>query len=297
MAQVFLISGASTGFGALIARALAKQGHIVYAGMYSHDGNTKAYEDEIRKFVDDNKVDLRTVTLDLLSQDSVDAAASHVVKTAGKIDAVIHNAGHMSYGPSESFTPQQYLQLYDVNVVGCQRLNQAVLPHMRKARSGHLIWIASSSTYGGKGPMLGPYFAAKAAQDSLAQSYAHELTPWGIETTIVSPGVFTSGTNHFQDAAKPGAQAVADEYEAGPTKGLGELTMKGTMMLPPPDADPAVVADALVELAAIPRGKKPFRMFADPAMDGAEAGAAVIDNNKVNVFRRAGLMDYLNVWL
>lgn len=297
MAQVYLISGASTGFGALIARALSKQGHTVYAGMYSHDGNTKPHEDELHQFAKDNKVDLRAVTLDLLSQDSVDSATSHVIETSGKIDAVIHNAGHMSYGPSESFTAEQYLRLYDVNVVGCQRLNQAVLPHMRKARSGHVIWIASSSTYGGKGPMLGPYFAAKAAQDSLAQSYAHELTPWGIETTIVSPGVFTSGTQHFQDAAKPGLPAVVEDYEAGPTKGLGELTMKGTMVLPPPDADPGVVADTLVELAAIPRGKKPFRMFADPAMDGAEAAAAVVDNNKVNVMRRAGLMDYLNVWL
>lgn len=297
MAQVYLISGASTGFGALIARALAKQGHTVFAGMYSHDGKTQVYEEDLKNFAQDNKVDLRGVHLDLLSQESVNTATTHVIDSCGKIDAVIHNAGHMNWGPSESFTPEQFLRMYDVNVVGCQRLNQAVLPHMRKARSGHVIWIASSSTYGGKSAMLGPYFAAKAAQDSLAQTYATELVPWGIETTIVTPGVFTSGTNHFLDAAHPGLPHVAEEYELGPTKGLAELTMEGTKVIPPSDADPSVVADTLVQLAAFPRGQKPFRMFADPGMDGAEAAAAVVDSNKVNFYRRGGWMDYLKVWL
>ena len=278
-------------------RALAKQGHIVYAGMYSHDGNTSHFTDAASQFSKENNVQLRTVELDLLSQDSVDKAVQHVLDACGKIDVVIHNAGHMNWGPAESFSPQQYLRIYDVNVVGCQRLNQAVLPHMRKVRCGHLVWIASGSTYGGKSPMIGAYFAAKAAQDSLAQTYAHELTAWGIETTILSPGVFTSGTDHFKDAMKPELTTIADEYEQGPTKGLGELTMKGTALMPPPDADPALVAEALVELSTIPRGKKPFRMFVDPAMDGAEAGAAVVDNNKVNAYRRTGLMDYLNVWV
>ena len=76
--------------------------------------------------------------------------------------------------------------------------------------------------------MLAGYFAAKAAMDSLAQSYARELHPWGIETTIVSPGVFTKGTNHFADAMQPGFPDVAKEYEDGPTKGVSEQNMTGT---------------------------------------------------------------------
>ncbi len=128
MAPTYLITGASTGFRALAARALAKQGYTVFAGMYSHNGDTRKYEDDIMKFSKDNKVDLRAVPLDLLSQDSVDAAVSHIVGAKGGIDAVVHNAGHMSWGPAESFTPQQFLRMYDINVVGCQRLNQAVLP-------------------------------------------------------------------------------------------------------------------------------------------------------------------------
>ncbi|RFU78468.1 hypothetical protein TARUN_3715 [Trichoderma arundinaceum] len=297
MSQVYLISGASTGFGALAARAIAKRGHTVFAGMYSHSGNTKQYEDDISQYAKEHKVDLRAIPLDLLSQDSVNAAVNSVVGSTGRIDAVIHNAGHMCWGPTESFSAKQLLQQYDVNVVGCQRLNQAALPHMRKARSGHLIWICSSSTYGGKSPMLGPYFAAKAAQDALAQSYAHELTRWGIETTLVSPGVFTKGTNHFADAANPEFADIAAEYEDGPTKGMSEDTMTGTASLPPPDADPSIVADTLAELSDIPRGKKPFRMFPDPVQDGSEAGAVVVDNNKVNFYRRLGMEKYLKVQL
>ncbi|KAI1259778.1 hypothetical protein F5Y18DRAFT_286694 [Xylariaceae sp. FL1019] len=297
MSQVYLITGASTGFGALSARALAREGHTVFAGMYSHDGDTTKSEEEASRFSAENNCDLRTVSLDLLSQNSVDAAVKHVLDAAGRIDVVVHNAGHMSYGPSEAFTAEVLLKLYDVNVVGCQRLNMAVLPRMRKARRGHLVWIGSSSSFGGNSPYLGPYFAAKAAQDALAQSYAHELTAWGIETTIVSPGVFTSGTNHFQDAAKPDRPDVAQEYEDGPTKGMGELTMTGTAKLPPPDADPIVVAEALVELARLPRGKKPFRMHPDPTMGGGNATAAVLDNNKYNQYLRMGMTKYLNVWL
>jgi NAD(P)-dependent dehydrogenase (short-subunit alcohol dehydrogenase family) len=296
MPQVYLITGASTGFGALAARALAKEGHIIYAGMYSYDGSTKQYEDDIAAFNDRAKTDLRPVALDLLSQDSVDACVKHILDaTNGKLDVVIHNAGHMNYGPAESFSPEQYLRLYDVNVVGPHRLNQAVLPHMRKQRSGHLIWISSSSVYGAKSPMLAGYFASKAAMDSLAQSYGRELAPWGIETTIVSPGVFTKGTNHFADGMRPAYPAVAKEYDEGPTKGLSEQTMTGTAGVVPEDADPSLVADALVEVARAPRGKKPWRAAADPVKDGNEEAAAVVDRFGSDFYRRLGLEKMLSV--
>ncbi|GAP86243.1 putative short-chain dehydrogenase reductase SDR [Rosellinia necatrix] len=297
MSQVYLITGASTGFGALSARALAKEGHIVFAGMYSHDGNTAGYEEDAATFSRDNNADLRTVPLNLLLQESVDAAVKHIIDAVGRIDVVVHNAGHMNYGPAESFTAEQCLRLYDVNVVGCQRLNMAALPHMRRARRGHVVWVGSASTYGANSPYLGPYFAAKAAQDHLAQSYAAELTAWGIETTIVSPGVLTKGTNHFADAAMPGRPDVAREYADGPTKDLGERTMTGTAALVPPDAGPEIVSDALVEIARLPRGKKPFRVFPDVTMAGAPAAAGVIDNNRVNMYRRMGILEYLTVQL
>ncbi|KAK5167535.1 uncharacterized protein LTR77_007234 [Saxophila tyrrhenica] len=298
MPQTYLITGAGTGFGALAARALASSPAkpTVFAGMYSHDSNTAPFEADLATFNTQNSTDIRPIPLDLLSQSSCNAAVSTILSTtSGRLDAVVHNAGHMNYGFAESFTAEQYLRLYDVNVVGAHRLNQAVLPHFRTQRQGHLIWIGSSSVYGGKSPMLGAYFAAKAAMDSLAQTYARELNPWGIESTIVSPGVFTKGTNHFADAMKPGLEGVAREYEDGPTKGVGEQTMEGTAGVVPEDADPVMVAEALVRLSEVPRGEKPYRINVDPGQDGSEEGARVVDRNGDEFYRRLGLEGLLKV--
>jgi NAD(P)-dependent dehydrogenase (short-subunit alcohol dehydrogenase family) len=106
---------------------------------------------------------------------------------------IVHNAGHMMFGPAEAFTPEQYIEQYDVNVLGAQRVNRAALPLLRKQGKGLLVWVGSSSTRGGTPPFLAPYFAAKAAMDALAVSYSTELALWGIETTIMVPGAFTKG--------------------------------------------------------------------------------------------------------
>ncbi len=90
MSQTYLITGASTGFRASSPHALAQKGHTVFAGMYSQNGDTKQHEDDIAKYSKDpHEVDLRPVPLDLLSQDSVDAAVNHIVSTKGRIDAVV----------------------------------------------------------------------------------------------------------------------------------------------------------------------------------------------------------------
>jgi len=282
-----------------MAKALAKNQHIVYAGMYSHDGSTAPYEKDCSSFAKQHSADLRTVGLDLTKTGSTQGAVDTILAQAGHLDTVIHNAGHMSYGPSEAFTPEQLTRLYEINVVGAHRLNLAILPHWRKARKGHLIWISSSSVAGGKSPMLGPYFAAKSAMDTLAVVQATELNPWGIETTIISPGVFTKGTNHFIDASKPGYPAIADEYEASdaPSKGIGEETMAGTAGVVPEDADPSMVADAVVDLANKPRGQKPLRMVVDTAGDGSEEGYQALDRSRDLFYKKLGLEKYLNVRL
>lgn len=89
MSQVFVITGASTGFGALAARALATTGahHVIFAGMYSHSGSTKEYEDDIATFNRSHNADIRPVALDLLDQDSCNAAIRHVLdSTGGRLD-------------------------------------------------------------------------------------------------------------------------------------------------------------------------------------------------------------------
>lgn len=186
-AHVILITGASSGFGALTARALADAGHTVYAGMRHTAGRNAPAVAEARAYAVEHEVDLRTVELDVSRQESVDAAVASVTEEAGRVDVVVHNAGHMVLGPAESFTPEQLAEIYDTNVLSTQRLNRAVLPQMREHRDGLLVWVGSTSTYGGTPPYLAPYFGAKAAMDHLAKSYAVELSRFGIDTSIVVP--------------------------------------------------------------------------------------------------------------
>jgi len=255
MNKNIIVTGASSGFGLMAAQSLARAGHTVFAGMRSTTGRNAAQMEAVKAFAADNEVDLRAIEMDVVSQSSVDAAIDSVIRTHGRIDVIVHNAGHMTFGPSEAFTPEQLAELYDVNVLSTQRVNRAALPHMRKRGGGLLMWISSSSTRGGTPPYLGPYFAAKAAMDSLAVTYASEVARWGIETSIIVPGAFTKGTNHFLHASAPADQLRAEEYAKGPTASIPDVTLKGLTALEPKDADPTEVARAIVKIIETPPGK------------------------------------------
>lgn len=293
MQQIIVVTGASSGFGALTARALADAGHIVYAGMRETAGRNAPQVAKAAEYAAQHKVDLRTVELDVASDASVEAGIAAIIAEAGRLDVVMHNAGHMSFGPAEAFTPEQFAALYDVNVLSTQRVNRAALPQLRKQGRGLLVWVSSSSARGGTPPYLSPYFAAKAAMDSLAVSYAGELARWGVETSIIVPGAFTKGTNHFAHSGKPADQARAAEYDAGPYAGLAEQALKGLAALEPEDADAAEVARAIVEVVDMPFGKRPFRVHVDPSQDGAEIVNGVADRVRAELLRRIGLEDIL----
>ncbi|NTI03065.1 SDR family oxidoreductase [Agrobacterium rhizogenes] len=291
--QVIVITGASSGFGALTARALAKAGHTVYAGMRQTEGRNAPQVAEAAAFARENGVDLKSVELDVASDASVEAGIAKVIEQEGRIDTIIHNAGHMSFGPAEAFTPEQFAELYDINVLSTQRVNRAALPHLRQQGKGLVVWVSSSSTRGGTPPYLSPYFAAKAAMDSLAVSYASELTRWGIETAIIVPGAFTKGTNHFAHSGSPADKARAAEYDDGPYAGVPDQALKGLASLEPADADAASVAVAIVDVVNMPFGTRPFRIHIDPSEDGAEIVNGVSDRVRAELFRRIGLEDLL----
>jgi NAD(P)-dependent dehydrogenase (short-subunit alcohol dehydrogenase family) len=294
MNQVIVITGASSGFGALTARALARAGHIVYASMRETEGRNAPQVAGAALYAAEHKVDLRTVELDVADQASVDAGIARVIAEAGRLDVIVHNAGHMSFGPAEAFTPEQFAQLYDVNVLSTQRVNRAALPQLRKQGKGLVLWVSSSSARGGTPPYLSPYFAAKAAMDSLAVSYASELARWGIETSIVVPGAFTKGTNHFLHSGKPADEARAAEYDSGPYAGVPQRALDGLAALEPAGADVGKVAEAIVEIVGMDQGKRPFRRHIDPSQDGAEIVNGVADRVRAEMFRRIGLEDLLH---
>src|SRR3954468_21302542 len=196
----------------MTTRALADAGHRVYAGMRGTTARNAPAVAELAEYARAHGVEARAVEMDVSDQASVDAAVKEILEDAGRLDVVVHNAGHMVLGPAEAFTPEELAEVYDVNVLSTQRVNRAVLPHLRARGDGLLVWVGSSSSRGGTPPYLAPYFAAKAAEDALAVSYAAELARFGIDTTIVVPGAFTTGTNHFANAGRPQDGAVADAY-------------------------------------------------------------------------------------
>ncbi|RKS72743.1 NADP-dependent 3-hydroxy acid dehydrogenase YdfG [Motilibacter peucedani] len=291
--RTVLVTGASSGFGALTVRALGAAGHTVFGGMRGLEGRNTDAARALAQHAQASGSDVHAVELDVSDQRSVDAALESILSTGARLDVVVHNAGHMVLGPAEAFTPEQLAEVYDVNVLGTQRVNRAVLPHLRAQRSGLLVWVGSSSTRGGHPPFLAPYFAAKAAMDALAESYAAELARFGIDTTIVVPGAFPCGTNHFAHAGRP----VDTEREAAYDEAYGELRRglpARLASLVPSGSDVQSVADEIVRIVQLPRAERPFRTHVDPSRDSSEVVSVVADRIRHEFYHRAGIEDLLS---
>jgi NAD(P)-dependent dehydrogenase (short-subunit alcohol dehydrogenase family) len=289
--QVILVTGASSGIGRLSAQSLAAAGHTVYASMRGVSTRNAAKARELRDWSFARGLDLRVVELDVLSQASADAAVATVMAEQGRLDVVMHNAGHLVVGPTEAYTPEEMTAVFDSNVLGTQRVNRAALPVLRGQQRGLLLWIGSTTTRGGFPPFLGPYAAAKAAMDSLAVSMSAELARFNIETSIVVPGAFTSGTDHFANAGKPGDGERAAAY--GRYVGLMDQIGARLSALMPADADPQAVADAVVRIVGLPHGQRPFRSVVDFLDDGAAAVTEVAERVREDFASRIGIADLL----
>jgi NAD(P)-dependent dehydrogenase (short-subunit alcohol dehydrogenase family) len=197
----------------------------------------------------------------------------------------------MSFGPAEAFTPKQFAQLYDINVLSTQRVNRAALPHMRK----HGSWSGGVGVQQQCSWRYAALSRAVLAMDSLAVSYASELSRWGIETSVIVPGAFTKGTNHFAHSGSSADKGRTAEYDNGPYAGIPEQALKGLVALEPADADAATVADAIVQVVDMPFGQRPFRTHIDPSQDGCEIVNGVADRVRAEMFRRIGLENLLRV--
>jgi NAD(P)-dependent dehydrogenase (short-subunit alcohol dehydrogenase family) len=289
--QIILVTGAGTGIGKLSAQSLAEAGHIVYASMRDIAGRNAPRAAELRALAAAKGLELHPLELDVLSQDSADAAAATIVREQGQLDVVMQNAGHLVVGPTEAFTPEEIVKVFDTNVLGAQRVNRAVLPYLRRQESGLMLWISSTTTKGGFPPFMGPYGAAKAAMDSLAVTLAYEIARFGIETSIVVPGAFTRGTDHFPSAGKPADAATAAAY--GRYDGLMDQIGAKLSALTPEHADPQAVADEIVRIVGLPAGQRPMRPVIDFVDDGAAEVFEVSERVRIEFAHRIGMADLL----
>jgi NAD(P)-dependent dehydrogenase (short-subunit alcohol dehydrogenase family) len=294
MSSVVLITGAATGIGNLTARALAAAGHTVYASMRDVRGRNAARAEELLAHGRRESHDLRVVELDVQSEASAEAAVATVLDEAGRLDTVVHNAGHLYVGYVEAFTPEDIQRLLDINVLGIQRVNRAALPHLRSRRSGTLVYVGSTTSVVVP-PFLGPYVASKSAADALAQVTAYEVGQLGIETTVVMPGPFTQGTEHFPNADRAHDDERTRAYAAlDPLVARNEKATEG-LFPPGVDAHPRAVAEEIVRVLALPAGTRPFRTVVDFSRAGVEEVNEVLRRAQEDFVTRLGFGELLHV--
>lgn len=290
--QVVLVTGAATGIGNLTARALAAAGHTVFASMRDPFGRNLSRSRDLLEAALEQDFDLRVVELDVQSQRSVEDAVTCILDQSGRLDVVVHNAGHLMVGFAEAFTAEEIAHLMDVNVLGMQRVNRAVLPHLRSQGEGLLVYIGSTTSVV-LPPFLAPYVASKAAFDALARTTAYEVGQFGIESTIVMPGPFTSGTEHFPKATRAGDEAVTAAYAA--LEPMVERNEEATAALfgGKTNADPAAVAEEVVRIVALPYGERPSRTVVDLTDAGVERVNEVSEGAQRSFLSRMGFAELL----
>jgi NAD(P)-dependent dehydrogenase (short-subunit alcohol dehydrogenase family) len=277
-----ILTGSSSGFGLLTAKTLALAGHHVFATMRNINGTNKQATDDVYAWAKANNTKITVVELDVTSDDSVTAAINHIADiTDGRIDGLINNAGSAFIGWNETLSAAQTNQLFQINVIGVDRMIKAVIPFMRNNKSGTIITISSVAARRTT-PVMGAYGASKAAIDALSSSYYYELKPFGIDVAILQPGAYPA-TDIVAKQPIP-ANAAAEAYYPENM----QLYKQYVFELFSPKADspnPQEVADAIAELLQLPAGNKPLW-----TLIGADAGRDFIDNINTETKK---LLDYI----
>lgn len=257
-----LITGCSSGFGELIAKTLASDGHRVFATMRGVQSRNAAPAENLRNWARERSLALDVLELDVTDDESVQTAVSHALAAAAGIDVVVNNAGASAVGPLEAFAVEQMAALLDLNVLGPMRVNNAVLPTMRARQSGLIVWITSTlgRVLPGRG---GLYPATKWAAEGFAESLHYQVAPFGIEVAILEPGSFpTPATFKSTEAAN---QEIAAAYASGPPPSppaSPPARQPSSAGYQPPD--PQEVADAVKLLIELPAGQRPLRTVVGP---------------------------------
>lgn len=249
-----LVTGASSGFGKLTTLTLLNNGHTVVGSMRGVDGKNKGVAEELKS------AGAHVVEIDVTSDDSVAQGVAAALEAAGGLDVVVNNAGVGVIGLQEAFTPEDLQKVFDINVFGVQRINRAVLPHLRDKQSGLLIHV--SSLLGRMTlPFYGPYNASKWALEALAENYRTELSGSGVDSCIVEPGGYP--TTFMDNLVKPGDPGRNDGYG---DLAQAPLAMKANFekaLEANPAQNPQDVADAVADLIDTPAGQRKFRTVVD----------------------------------
>jgi NAD(P)-dependent dehydrogenase (short-subunit alcohol dehydrogenase family) len=266
--QVVLITGASTGFGRLIAETLARKSYRVFATMRNMNGKNAGTAQELRELAKRESLWLRAIELDVTNDESVERAVRTVTDEAGRVDVLVNNAGYGLMGVTEAVKLEQAQRIMDTNFFGVVRMNRAVLPFMRKQRSGLLIHISS-----GAGRIVVPsmafYCASKWAMEALAEEYRYQLASLGIDSVIIQPGAYPTAV--FDNIERAADTACAEAYGA-----VNGITDRILGRLEGAKGDPQEIADAVLRTIETLPGQRKLRQRVGSGVNG------IVDLNQMS---------------
>ncbi|WP_316187761.1 MULTISPECIES: SDR family NAD(P)-dependent oxidoreductase [unclassified Bradyrhizobium] len=234
--RVWFITGASRGFGALVAQQALDRGDAVVATAR----NPKAIVDRIGAHPD-----LLALALDVTRESEAVAATQAAIDRFGRIDVLLNNAGFGLMGAVEETSQEEIEAVFRTNVFGLLAVTRAILPHMRKARSGRILNISSIGGYRGSAG-FGVYGATKFAVEALSEAMRAELRPLGIHVTAIEPGYFRTD---FMDASSlKVSRIVIPDYSAT----AGRVRANAGTVNGAQPGDPDKLARVLVDFAGEP---------------------------------------------
>ncbi|WP_040167568.1 oxidoreductase [Microbacterium gorillae] len=249
---VAIVTGASSGIGAVSASALHRAGFVVYAVARRVDRMSALAAEGIR-----------TLGMDVTDESSATAGVARVLAERGRIDVLVNNAGYGSYGAFEEVAPEEAHRQFDVNVFGLARLTQLVLPTMREQRGGTVINVSS---IGGRiaSPLGSWYHASKFAVEGLSDALRLELAPFGIRVVVIEPGVIATEWDGIALESAISTSAI------GPYRRLVEVFARSMHRMEARASQPSVVAAAIVHAATARRPKTRYAIGsnAKPSMIG-----------------------------
>jgi NAD(P)-dependent dehydrogenase (short-subunit alcohol dehydrogenase family) len=200
--KVWFVTGASSGFGFAISKAALASGGQVAATVRKDPGQlTEALN---------NHPDLLVVVMDVTEENGIREAVKKTIDRFGRIDVLVNNAGYGILGAIEEATDEEVKRQYNTNVFGVLNVIRAVLPSMRKLRSGHIINVSSLFAFTAS-PAWSLYGSTKFAIEGISQGLAVELSPFGIHVTAIEPGLFTTEFLNSKSFIK--TASIIDDYE------------------------------------------------------------------------------------
>lgn len=254
--QVWMITGATRGLGRAVLYAALEAGHDVVA--ISRSGNVTLNKPEYA----DRLLSLR---LDITEQGETpyNAVVQATLERFGTIDVLVNNAGHGQFTFFEETVEEQVREVFETNLFGLMRMTRAVLPVMRRQRSGHIMNVSSAAGYSGIGPSI--YHTSKFAVTGFSEALAFETAQFGIHVTIVAPGLFRTEFMNYNPSYHSPSRKI-DDYNEFRSQ-LQEFVNHARGKEP---GNPAILGRLLVEVAAAEHPPLHLPVGAD-AIDTLEA--------------------------